>query len=422
MKYHIDEKLPLSSSLLYGLQWWIISLPCVIIIGSVISKIHYSEIAEQTLYMQKTFAVMGIITIIQILWGHRLPLVIGPASVLLVGVLASLSAGISAIYTSIAIGGLFIAILAFSGLLTKLRFIFTTRVVTVILILIPFTLMPTILNLIFGNSHHTLFNLSFVFILVACLLLFNKWLRGIWKSTTIVWGIIIGTFVYYSIYGFPSIESVSYSKEVFSSGFFIDLDFDAGTIIAFLFCFIALIVNELGSIEAVGQMLHAENLDRRIKQGVGITGLSNILSGSMGVVGSVDYSMSTGVISATGCASRYALIPAGIGLIVCAFIPQVITLLSHIPSIVMGTLLVYLMTSQISSGFVMMTQEKAVVTFNDGIVIGLPLMIAILISFAPATTIAQMPDLIKPIIGNGFVMGVIAVLILEHLMFRKKTE
>lgn len=419
MKYNLDDRLPILPTLLYGLQWWIVSLPCVIIIGSVIGKIHFSEIAAQTLYLQKIFIIMGFTTLVQIFWGHRLPLVIGPASVLLVGVLASLSAGISAIYTSIAVGGLIIAILAFSGILTGIRNIFTIRVVTVILILIPFTLMPTILKLVFDNNHHSYFNLIFVFVLIIALLLCNKWLRGIWKSTTIVLGIVAGTFVYYLLQGFPVIETVDYNQNLSFSSLFIDFEFDMGTIIAFVFCFIALIVNELGSIEAVGQMLHADNIGKRVKYGVGISGVSNILSGSLGIVGSVDYSMSTGVISATGCASRYTLIPAAIGLMACAFIPHAVNLLNHIPSIVMGTLLLYLMASQLSSGFTMMTSEKAVSTFNDGIVIGLPLMIAILISFIPGSALNQIPDIIRPIISNGFVVGVIAVLLLEHLIFRK---
>lgn len=422
MKYHLDQKIPFLTNLLYGLQWLIVSLPFVIIIGSVISNIHYNDAAMQTMYVQKIFLVMGITTIIQILWGHRLPLVIGPASVLLVGILASLSSSVAGIYTSVMIGGVLMAVLAFSGLLTKLRFVFTSRVITVILILIPFTLMPTIIKLITGNNHNIFFSLLFAFALIVFLLLANKWLPGVWKSTVIIWGLIIGTFTYYGITGFPTIEPVGYSSAVFSDGLFVKPIFDAGTVVAFLFCFIVLVINELGSIEAIGEMLHADKMDKRVKRGVGISGISNILSGSIGTIGSVDYSMSAGVISATGCASRYTLIPAGLGLIACAFFPQVVSVLNHIPTIVMGTLLLYLMSTQLSSGLMMLVREKSVSVFEDGIVVGLSLMVAILISFISAEAANQMPGIIKPIVGNGFVMGVITVLLLEHIIFRKKKD
>lgn len=423
MKYNLDDRPPLFSSLLYGLQWWIVSLPCVIIMGTVIGKMHFTDVAEQTLYMQKLFAVTGFTTIIQVMWGHKLPLVIGPASILLIGITASLSAGMSVVYTSIIVGGLFIVLLAFSGLLSKVRAVFTPRVITTILILIPFTLMPTIVRLIFGNDHHTLFNFFYAFTLIVVLLLCNKYLKGVWKSTTVLWGIIIGSFGYFCIFQFPEIATVAIGNESVMNSIFMDsLTFDAGTILAFIFCFFALIVNELGSIESVGQMLKADHMGRRIKYGVGISGLSSMLSGSMGVIGSVDYSMSTGVISSTGCASRYTLVPAGVGLIACAFLPQAVNILNHIPAIVMGTLFIYLMAGQLSSGLVMMIEEKAVICYNDGIVIGLSIMIAVLVSIAPELAIAQIPDLVRPILGNSFVMGVITVMLLEHIIFKKKKE
>lgn len=140
--------------------------------------------------------------------------------------------------------------------------------------------------------------------------------------------------------------------------------------------------------------------------------------GALGIVGPVDYSMSPGIIAATGCASRFPLIPAGIGLVVCAFFPGFIECLNAIPGVVMGAVLLYLMASQLSAGMQMMIREKAVDGFDGGIVVGFSLMVALLLSFAPDEALNSIPALIRPIVGNGFVMGVITVLILEHLIFR----
>ncbi len=187
---------------------------------------------------------------------------------------------------------------------------------------------------------------------------------------------------------------------------------------SFFFCFIALIVNELGSIQAVGRMIGADHMERRTTRGVGITGLANVVSGALGIVGPVDYSMSPGIIAAKGCASRFPLIPAGIGLVVCAFFPGFIECLNAIPGVVMGAVLLYLMASQLSAGMQMMIREKAVDGFDGGLVVGFSLMVALLLSFAPDEALNSIPALIRPIVGNGFVMGVITVLILEHLIFR----
>lgn len=421
MKYELNDKPGILPMLMYGLQWWIVSLPCVVIMGIIVSQLHYTDVSEQTFYLQKLFGVIGIAMIVQVLWGHRLPLIIGPASVLLIGILSTVSSGISAVYTGIMVGGLILTILAYSGLLGRLQFVFTPRIVTVILILIAFTLTSVILKLVLGDAVRALFNMFFTLVMVLALVIGNKLLRGIWKSTTVLWGIVGGVLVYYGVFGLPMLPSTGVEiilEQATVLNF--PLNFEAGTILAFLFCYIALIVNELGSIQAVGHMLQADHMDRRTTRGVGIVGVVNMLSGLFGVIGPVDYSMSPGVISATGCASRYTLLPAGVGLILCAFFPSVVGMLVTIPGVVMGAILLYLMATQLTAGLQMLVREKAITDFDSGVVVGLPLMVALLLSFAPEKVLNLIPYLFKPIVGNGFVMGVITVLIMEHLIFKKK--
>ena len=154
--------------------------------------------------------------------------------------------------------------------------------------------------------------------------------------------------------------------------------------------------------------------------GLRITGLMNILSGGMGVVGPVDYSMSPGVIMSTGCASRYTLLPAAALLILCAFFPCVVSMFAAIPRPVMGIILLYLMSTQISSAFQLIVQREALPDFDSCMIVSFPLMVAIVISFMPSTVVTSIPPILRPLLANGFVMGVITVLVMEHLVFRKK--
>lgn len=422
MKYNLDNKPGVLPMILYSLQWFIVTVPILVIIGVVAAGIHTTDPVAQIVYLQKLFAITGILSVVQVLWGHRLPLIVGPATVLLIGVISTVSTGAAATYTAIMIGGCILSVLAFSGALGKIRLIFTPRVITVILIMIALTLTPVILNLITSNSSSMSFNLAFALILTAILVVLNRILKGIWKSTTLVWGLLMGSIIYYLINGFPIATNTNTPVFGFEdSSFFINFEFNIGTILAFQFCFIALIINELGSIESIAQMLNADNTTGRIKRGVGILGLSNMLSGSMGIVGSVDFTMSTGIISATQCASRYTLIPAGIGLLVCAFFPPIINLLSSVPHVVLGCIMLYLMSTQFASGLMMIGSVKAIRNFDHALTVGLSLMVALIISFAPEETFSMFPVILHPIIGNGFVMGVITVLLLEHVLFREKS-
>jgi xanthine/uracil permease len=52
-------------------------------------------------------------------------------------------------------------------------------------------------------------------------------------------------------------------------------------------------------------------------------------------------------------------------------------------------------------------------------IIGMPILIATVIAFMPAAFFQEFPQLLRPIVGNGFVVGVIIVLLMEHGIFRK---
>ena len=87
----------------------------------------------------------------------------------------------------------------------------------------------------------------------------------------------------------------------------------------------------------------------------------------------------------------------------------------------MGALMLYLMTTQLAGGLTVLTQSGGVTDFAGGAIMGLPLMIGLLISFAPPAALGGFPEFLRPVVGNGFVMGTVAVILLEHVVFRKKT-
>lgn len=126
LRYNLEDKPRLLPMILYGLQWWIVTIPALIVMGLVLAKLHYSaDGLAQSIYMQKMFAILGVTLLIQILFGHKLPLVVGPASVLLVGILATISSSIAVIYTAIMIGGIAMALMAVSGVLKVMQKVFT---------------------------------------------------------------------------------------------------------------------------------------------------------------------------------------------------------------------------------------------------------------------------------------------------------
>lgn len=427
LKYGLDARPPLGELLLLGLQWFAIAVPIVIIIGNTVAGLHFDSLAEQGVYMQKVFFVTGLSLLAQVLWGHRLPLISGPATILLVGIVASQAGGSSAMYTAIAIGGLALFLLNAIGLFNFLRKLFTPPVVATILVLIAFTLAPLILDLILGAPEKGGALPRLVFSLILVLLLFGagRYASGFWKSTLLLWALAAGTIIHVLL--FPQgMEPAGGAAAGAAASFFRNMNlkpaFEPGLIISFLFCFLALSINDLGSMYSVAALLKPDGMSKRLSRGLSVTGLLNIFAGLLGVIGPVNFSLSPGVIASTRSASRFTLIPAGIILAGMAFVPQAIALAGAVPRVVVGSVLLYIMCSQIAAGLIMALDTKEGFSFESGLVMGLPLMLSIVISFTPAGTVNTFPVIIRPILGNGFVVGLLAVLILEHLIFRKRTD
>lgn len=415
-KYSLNDRPRAAAMVMYAVQWLLIAVP-VVLTSAFVARLQYDTLAEQTLYTQKLFAVMGLTMIVQSLWGHRLPLVAGPAAVLLVGVMASISSSPEVIYTSIAVGGALVALLATTGWIKKLQPLFTPRISIVMMALIAFTIVPVFLRLIFADAEH--YGLSFVMALVLsiAMVVANNRLRGMWKSAVVLIALVVGSAAYFAFAGLPSLEGATAAG---AGRLFITPKFDVGVIVAFLICYIALLINELGSVQSVSAYVEADNVPKRSTRGVALTGVMNVVAGALGVLGPVDYTLSPGVIAATGCASRYPLVLTGVGLVICALFPQLVAVLSAIPSPVMGVVLLYLMAAQVAAAFQMSGTMSAARDFNGALTIGLPIMLALVVSFLPAEVSAALPAVLRPIVGNGFVMGVIVVLVMEHVIFRKR--
>lgn len=419
LKYGIDSRPSVGPLLLYGLQWFVLAI--AVVVTSLF--IAVGSPAERVLYAQKVFALMGAATIIQALWGHRMPIVVGPAAVLLVGIVTALASqgeavNTNKIYTAVMVGGVAVTALAAARVLSHLQRIFTPRIVIVILMLIAITLGPTIKNLIFPAAEverHT-FALWLTIAGVPAMALASHRLRGVLKSIIIPISLLVGCVIYYAIYGGFGEVFARYTE---SEGSLLipQVEFDGSMIVAFLLCYVALLINDVGSIQALGGMLSTPDTDKRCGRGVAITGIMNVVAGGLGIIGPVNYSMSPGVIASSSCASRYALIPAGAALIICAFVPSLIAVMSAIPNTVIGVILLYLMGTQLAAAFNMLVTSKSVLSFDDALIIGLPVMVAMLFGAVPMDVV---PAVVRPILGNGFVMGVITVMLLEHILLKKR--
>jgi xanthine/uracil permease len=423
LKYGLHDRPPLLEIIIYGLQWFAVAIPIIIVFGKISGSFHFSSVGNQMIYLQKLTFVMGAALLVQLLVGHRMPLIIGPSSILLVGIIASTGFPADTLYTSVLCGGVVLVIAALTGLLGYLRKLFTPRIVAVVLILIAFTLAPTILNLISAGVHKIGYTPQICFALgmIFAMFLALRFFSGVWKSTLIIWAMIGGSLFWFFFFpGTFQTEQFAYTSPI--SGFFkhmiITPSFNLGVMISFLVCFLALAINDLGSIQSMNELLKPENPGGRINQGILVTGFSNILAGFLGVIGPVNYSLSPGVIAASGCAARITMLPTALLFLILSFSPFLIGFLACVPSVVIGAVMIYILSSQIAAGLVLIFESTREFRLKDGLIIGLPLILGTVIAFLPTAILNEVPSFVRPILGNGFVVGITAALAMEHLIFK----
>ena len=101
-----------------------------------------------------------------------------------------------------------------------------------------------------------------------------------------------------------------------------------------------------------------------------------------------------------------------------SFSPLIVGFFGSVPPVVTGTMLLYILCYQIAAGLMVAIGPDKEFSLESGLAIGLPLLLGTMFSFLPETAILAFPPVLKPLIGNGFVIGVLTSLVLEHIIFK----
>ncbi|MDD3801323.1 MAG: solute carrier family 23 protein [Desulfuromonas thiophila] len=415
LHYGLEDRPPWPQRLLYAGQWFVICLPTLVILAQLAARLQPGGTAAAGLYLQKISLMTAVALLAQVLVGHCLPLVLGPAAVLLVGVLACRASDPAAVTSALFLGGLLLFLLARSSLLLRLQRLFTARVIAVVLLLIAFTLLPLIGQLLLPAglaAPDGPLRLGFASLLLLVLLLLHRWLTGLGRATLVIWGLMVGTLVWLVLVppcqnpvplpwlGWP-LTSLSLTWQ-----------FDPAVLLAFLVCYLALAVNDLGSMQSLAPFFDLPDLPRRLRRGLAVTGLANMLAAFIGVIGPVNYSFSPGVLAASGCGARRVLLPVAAALGLCALSPRLLGYLSAVPDVVIGVILLYVLSVQSLTALRLLAGAGTRRSLVLGV--GLPVLCGTLVAFIPAQQLLRLPLALQPLAGNGFVVGLLAALLLDR--------
>jgi xanthine/uracil permease len=422
-RYALDEWPPPTALAVIGLQWLVVLMPGLLVLGEVVAAAQGLSAPERVAFFQRLLLVIALTQGTQVFLGHRLPGLVGPSAALMVGVLATLANGVDAVYGAMAAGGGLCALLGFTGLAARLRKLYTPPVLASTLMLIAMTLSPTMRDLMFSTQTAGGGAVSFGFALglIFLMLWAQTYFKGLLSSAVLILGMSLGAVVYRALdlaaaplkmpelggLGLPSLWPGS-------------LEFQPGMIVAFALCYLAVMSNELATVEAVGDMIESPGMGPRQNRAVAVTGIFGVLAGLWGVPGPVTYSVSPGVLVSTKSASRWTLLPAAGALVVLAFWPGALGLFYLVPQPVVGAVLFFLMANTVYAALRLMVGRECTIKWSDGVVVGGAMTVGLVVAFMPEEVKAALPPLLKPILANGFVVGLMVALILEHVLLRRR--
>lgn len=424
LRYPLDAWPPPLATAVLSLQWLVILLPGLLVLGEVVAAALGLDPAGRVALLQRLLLLGGLVQLAQVWLGHALPGLVGPATVLMVGMLATLGAGQAAVFGAMAIGGALTALVGALGLARRLGRLYTPPVLAATLLLITVSLGPTMRDLLFDpHTKGAALGGPFLFAMALAGLMFfaQNRLKGLAGSAVLLLGLVAGTLAYHllGLGAAPLADAPVWSGLGLPSLALAPLGLDWGVLVAFVLCYLALIANELASVESLGAMLSLGDLGRRPDRAVLVSGLGGLMAGLWGLPGPVTYSVSPGVLISTKSASRFTLAPAALALIGLALWPGGLAWVALMPAPVVGAVLFALMANTVYAALLMLTRDECRPDWSAGLVVGVGVIAGMVTSFMPAAARDALHPLLRPLLANGFVVGLLLALAMEHLVLRR---
>ena len=420
--YDIDDRPPLQYAMIYGLQWAFIMFPVIIIAANLGVGAFNPGLVDGIRFLQLSLLTSGVFTVIQTLWGHHYPLLEGPSTALILSFILLAPGGLPEIQGGMIVGALLLILTVLSKQLQRLMRLFTPNVVGVILILIALGLLRPLLRFMTGVDTEHPQGEGIVFVVSILLTLFiaglSYRLPGFSKTISILIGMIVGSLIFLFMGRLDWRLLASASWVSVSTQWISTLPgFSWASLVSFVCAYLAVMVNSLGSLQGIAAITDQGRLSNSTPRGIIVNGLAGTVCGFLGVVGTVSFSMSPGVILVNRVASRFAITYCGVILVIAAFIPKLAALLALVPSPVVGAALCVAMGGQVGVGIAMVASKK--MTSRDYFVVGIPLLLGSLVGFLPRNLFDSLPGSFQVFVGNSLIVGIGLVLILEHLILRE---
>ncbi|HSJ37124.1 MAG TPA: purine/pyrimidine permease [Planococcus sp. (in: firmicutes)] len=422
-----------------GLQWAVFLLASSIAAPIAIANVFGMDTADTALFVQRTVFVLGIAVLLQAFIGHKMPINEGPAGlwwgiyIVYAGLIGSLYAtaedSLQALQSGMLYSGILFIIFAYTGLVGKMRRLFTPTITFVYLLLLVLQISESIMAGLFGIMSPgepvdlIVFAAGLAVIVATFFFMGNKvpWIN----RYSVLFAIAAGWLLFLLI---GKTEAVPFNSEAFISLpemlVFGPIIWDSGMFVTSLFLTVLLIANMMASMRIMEYLLKSEfgiHQPDRVKQGSIASGLNHIIAGLFSSIGPVPISGAAGFVSATRTPTMKPFIVGGFLVVAISLFPNIMALLAALPAPVAYAVIFAIFTKMVEMAFKELEEEE---DRNQAYkVSAFGLMIGVGIMFVPQESMTELPGVLASTLSNGLITGtIIAIIIEQALIWRKKKK
>jgi xanthine permease len=375
---------------------------------------------EQLTYLVSIDIFMcGIATLLQVwrnkFFGIGLPVVLG-CTFTAVGPMIAIGGqyGISAIYGSILISGIFVV--AISKYFGKLVRFFPPVVTGSVVTIIGITLIPVAMNNMAGGQGSPDFgslpNIALAFGTLLFIIVLFRFFKGFIRAIAILLGLAAGTIVAYfmGMVNFSAVGEASWFH--MPAPFYFGLPtFEVTAILTMILVAMVSLVESTGVYFALGDICDEKLEEKDLSNGYRAEGLAIIFGAVFNAFPYTTYSQNVGLLQLSGVKTKNVIYTAGAFLVLLGLVPKIGALTTIIPTPVLGGAMVAMFGMVVAYGIKMLSKVEFSSQENLLIIacsVGMGLGVT-----AVPELFAQMPSSIRILTDNGIVAGSMTAIILN---------
>lgn len=429
-----NDDLSIGQSALLGIQH-VLAMD-VYVVPFIIASIIGLSTKESSALIQSTFIAAGIATIIQSYFCMKLPVAQGP-SFIPIGAVAGIyfansqsGNGWGTVLGASLIGAVLVIILGVTGIFNRLIKAFVPPIVGgTIIFIVGLSLMPVALNdNVFKATGDLGQNILLAVIASTSLVLFamiGSRFPGkgrIFRVSSVILALVIGSLAAQSM-GILDLSQVGNASLISIPQLpFVDFhfSFDLSSIITMVIIYVVLMAETTGTWFAVSNVCEAPLTDGNINRGVVGEGIGCLISSLLGTTPVTGYSTNAGIISITGVASKKVFVAAGAWFVVFGLSGKLSTLISSIPSPVIGGVFVIVCGIISISGIKVIKEVE--ISEKEMYVIAIPMILTLALTLIPKDFIQSLPQLLQYFFGSSVATASIAAILLNRILPAEKVE